>query len=329
MLPLPWLAAPMRQALSQPGHALLVLGAPGVGAFEFQHSLAQTWLCEAAAPGAAACGRCVSCHLVQAHSHPDLMLLLPEAQRAERGWLAAPDADAEGAGKRKPSRQIRIGEVRAAVDWIVKTSSRGHAKVLLLHPAEAMNLHAASALLKTLEEPPAGARMLLSCSDAERLLPTVRSRCQRLTLPPPTEADAVAWLAGQGVRDPAVLLAACAGRPLDVLAWHARGVDAAAWAALPRAVAAGHAAALAGWPLPQVIDALQKLCHDLMAVSAGAPARYFPAAGLPPARDASALMDWAAELNRVARHADHPWQEALLLESMVSQGQRALDTLAP
>lgn len=325
-LPLPWIAPSLQRALAQPGHALLVVGSPGVGAFEFQHTLAQTWLCEAAAPGAWACGQCAGCRLVLAHTHPDLMVLLPEALRAERGWSAAQEADADG-GKRKPSRQIRIGEVRAAIDWIVKTSSRGRAKVLLLHPAEAMNPQSASALLKTLEEPPAGARLLLSCSDSERLLPTVRSRCQRVALPAPPVADARAWLAARGVDDPGVLLAACAGRPLDALAWHERGVDAATWSALPRAVAAGRAAALAGWPLPLVLDALHKLCHDLMAGAAGGTARYFPAAGLPRARSLAALVDWAQALGRVARHAEHPWQEALIVESLVSRGQRALDTL--
>lgn len=329
-LPLPWLAEPLAQALAQPGHALLLVAPPGVGALEFLHTLAQAWLCEARpaqAAVAAPCGHCAACRLVQARTHPDLMLLLPEAMRVALGWAAAPESDADG-GKRKPSKQIRIPEVRAGIDWIVKTSSRGRAKLLLLHPGEALNLQAASALLKTLEEPPQGARLLLSCGDPERLLPTVRSRCQRIVLPAPATPLALAWLAEQGVADPAVLLAAAGGGPLDALALQQAGIDAAAWAALPRALAAGQAAAWAGWPLPRALDALQKLCHDLMCVAVGGAPRFFPAAALPPVRGLAGLPAWARELQRVARHAEHPWQEALLLESLVSQGRLALDTLA-
>jgi DNA polymerase-3 subunit delta' len=326
-LPLPWLAAPLQQALAQPGHALLLVAAPGVGALAFQLTLAQAWLCESTHP-AKPCGTCTSCHLFQARTHPDLKLLLPEALRVELGWAEAAE-DSEG-GKRKPSRQIRIDEVRGAIDWIVKTTSRGRAKVLVLHPAEALNPVGANALLKTLEEPPAGARLLLSCSDPEHLLPTVRSRCQRLNLPAPAADMAASWLAGQGVGDAPALLAACGGRPLDALALFRAGVDAPTWAALPRALAQGQAGAWAGWPLPRALDALQKLCHDLMAVAAGAGPRYFPAESLPvPRGGLPPLLAWAAELNRVARQAEHPWNEALLLDALVTRGRQALATLKP
>jgi DNA polymerase-3 subunit delta' len=325
-LPLPWLATALRAALARPGHALLVVGAPGVGALPFQLSLAQGWLCEAGDAATRPCGRCAACRLCQAGTHPDLRLLLPETLRQALGWSEA-DTDADG-GKRKPSRQIRIDEVRAAIDWIVKTSSRGRAKVLVVHPAEAVNPIAANALLKTLEEPPAGVRLLLSCSDAEHLLPTVRSRCQRLPLSPPAEADALAWLQAQGVDAPSALLAACAGRPLDALALHHDRIDAAAWAALPRALARGQAAAWAGWPLARCLDSLQKLCHDLLAASVGAPPRYFPVSSLPPAAGCTAaLLEWAAELGRVARNVEHPWQDALLVDALTTRGRDALATL--
>lgn len=324
-LPLPWLAAPLQQALAQPGHALLLVASPGVGALEFQLTLAQAWLCEAVS-GPRPCGQCASCRLVQARTHPDLKVLLPETLRVELGWSEAGE-DSEG-GKKKPSKQIRIDEVRGAIDWIVKTTSRGRAKVLVVHPAEALNPVGANALLKTLEEPPAGARLLLSCSDAEHLLPTVRSRCQRLNLPAPSAAEAGEWLAGQGVADSLALLAACGGRPLDALGLHRAGVNAASWAALPRALAQGQGGAWAGWPLPRTIDALQKLCHDLLAVAAGAAPRYFPVGALPvPRGGIEPLLGWADELNRVARQVEHPWSEALLVDSLVTRGRQALATL--
>ncbi|HSQ73079.1 MAG TPA: DNA polymerase III subunit delta', partial [Rubrivivax sp.] len=102
------------------------------------------------------------------------------------------------------------------------------------------------------------------------------------------------------------------------------GIDAAAWSALPAALAHGRAAALAGWPVPQVVDALQKLCHDAMARAGGAPASYFPTERVPAAAAWDALASWSLELARVARHADHPWQEALMIDALVTQGRVAL-----
>jgi DNA polymerase-3 subunit delta' len=262
-------------------------------------------------------------------------LLRPETLRIARGAAADDDAAGDGGGggggaKRKPSRQIRIQEVRDAIDWIVQTNSRGRSKVLLLHPAEALNLQSASALLKTLEEPPSGARLLLSCTDAERLLPTVRSRCQRLVLPLPTNDVARRWLQQQEMTaaDADVLLAATAGQPLEALALYRTGIDAAGWSALPQALRDGRAAAWSGWPLGRTIDALAKLCHDLMAVAAGARPRYYQPSTLGGEADLAALAEWAHMLQRVERQAEHPWSEALLVDALESRGRRALATLA-
>jgi DNA polymerase-3 subunit delta' len=322
-LPLPWLEAPLLQALQQQrAHALLLQAAQGLGALEFMLTLAQAWLCEST-DAAPPCGRCASCRLLQSGSHPDLHLLMPEALRgAYGGGAQANEEAAEGAkARRKPSRQIRIDEVRAAIDWVAQTSSRGRAKVVLLHPAEAMNLQAASALLKTLEEPPGQARLVLSTADEARLLPTVRSRCQRIRLPGPAVEQACAWLVEQGVRDAPVMLAAAGGAPLGARDLAAAGVDAAAWLALPRAVARGQATMLAGWPIPQAVDALQKLCHDAWVHASGAAPRYFPTQALPPGARAAALADWARSLSRVARHDEHPWNEGLLVEALVGEGR--------
>ncbi|MDE2367577.1 MAG: DNA polymerase III subunit delta' [Burkholderiales bacterium] len=341
-LPLPWLAAPLREVLAtQRGHALLVHGAAGIGALPFAVTIAQAWLCEAAEGVARPCGRCGSCRLVQSRLHPDLLVLLPETLRRAHDWPLIDDkVDGEDA-KRKPSRQIRIVEVRALIDWTTRTPARGRGKVALLHPADALNVQSANALLKTLEEPPGSTRLLLTCADPEWLLPTVRSRCQRVRLPDPDPALAASWLAGQGVADAdgaRILIQACNGRPLDALALAQQGVDAAAWTALPLAVARGQAGALAGWPVPQALDALQKICHDAMARSVGGLARYFPHDAVPARAGIAALAAWSRELDRVARHADHPWNEGLLIESLVLSGRAALsaepapgrmDTLRP
>ncbi len=331
-LPLPWLAAPLADALArQRGHALLVHGSAGVGALPYVLTLAQAWLCEgrsaaslAAVPAASPCGRCVACHLVRNHLHPDLMVLMPETLRRAFDWPLVDDRPDSDDAKRKPSKQIRINEVRALIDWSTKTSSRGQGKVAVLHPADALNVQSANALLKTLEEPPVGTRLILTTADPAQLLPTVRSRCQLQVLPAPPADVATAWLAGQGQSQAGVLLAACSGRPLDALALAQAGVSGDSWAALPALLSGGQAAALAGWPVPRALDALHKLCHDAMALAAGGTPRYFPAGSVPRTGSMARLAAWSLELDRVARHDDHPWNEGLLLDALVQQGAAAL-----
>jgi DNA polymerase III subunit delta' len=317
-LPLPWLRAPLDRALDgQRSHALLVHGAPGIGSLEFGVALAQAWLCEAPS-GERPCGRCASCRLVQSQSHPDLKLRVPEELALAIDWPVQTDE------KRKPSRQIRIDEVREAIDWIVTTPARGRAKVLVIHPAEALNAAAASALLKTLEEPPAGVRLVLCAAEPASLMPTVRSRCQLFTLPAPEPAVALAWLAGQGVADAEVLLAGAGGRPIDARALHREGVTGPVWAGLPGSVAQGQAGALAGWPVSRTVDALQKLCHDAMVAASGGVPRFFPPASVPAAASLRTLDLWHRTLQRVRRHADHPWSEPLLVDALVAEGRAAL-----
>jgi len=324
-LPLPWIAKPLAQALGmERSHALLWCAAPGAGALAAALVLAQSRLCELPGPQGLACGRCGSCRLVQAQSHPDLFVMLPEQDRRETGWWLSSDRPEGEEGKRKPSRQIRIDDVRGLLDWVTKTSSRGRGKMVVLHPAEALNHHAASALLKTVEEPPAGTRLVLTCSDAQHVMPTVRSRCQQFTMPVPEPAAAIAWLAGQGVSDPEVLLAACDGRPLEVLAWKQRGIDAERWGALPAQLAAGKAGVLAGASVAQAVELLLKVCHDAMAQAVAAPSRYFAPGRVPAGLALPALSRWQKELHRLAEAAEHPWHEALAIDALVSGAQRAL-----
>ena len=339
----PWLREPLAQALVQlHSHAVLLHGPEGVGQFEFSLALARAWLCEQPGGDGAvsrgtlrpACGHCVACRLMDAGSHPDFHLVLPEALQASLGLGdgGADDGSDSGTEKvggksRKPSQEIKVEAIRAVVQFSQSTASRGRAKVVLVHPVERMNLVAANTLLKTLEEPPGQVRFVLSGAALEQLLPTVRSRCQawRLSLP---DADVAAgWLAQQlqlGADDARVLLAAAGGQPLSARERHAQGLDARSWVSLPRDVQQGQAGALAQWPLPWMVDGLQKLCHDLARVAVGAAPRYFPADCLPQPPELSRLQQWSQELSRLARHADHPWNLPLKVETLVLQARAVM-----
>ncbi|MFT3665587.1 DNA polymerase III subunit delta' [Piscinibacter sp.] len=334
-LPLPWLAPWLDEALrTQRGHAVLLHGPQGIGQWQLALTLAQAWLCEAdasAGQGAARpCGRCAACRMVQARTHPDLLVLIPEALQAPLGWALA-DGDAEpaeaGSGKKQPSKEIRVDAVRGAVAFAQTTPARQAGKVVVLHPAERMNAISANALLKTLEEPAGNARFILSCAAPQALLPTIRSRCQALALHLPPAEAATAWLAQQGVAQPQTVLAAAGGAPLDALDWLREGLDAKLWQQLPAAMQRGDAdalAALAGWPLPRVVDALQKLCHDLACAGLGTAPRFFPAETLPRQTDITKLDTWSRELARAARQAEHPLNAGLAIETLVTQARRAL-----
>jgi DNA polymerase-3 subunit delta' len=176
LAPLPW-QQPQWQQL-QPAlqddslpPALLLAGSMGIGKQQFAAALTARLLCRAAVAGTA-CGECKSCILLHAGNHGDLLWLQPDA------------------GK----RVIKVDQVRAAIDFANQTPGLGLRKVIVLNPAEALNINGANALLKSLEEPSASTSMILVSHAVGTLPATIRSRCQRLNLAQPDAAAAIAWL---------------------------------------------------------------------------------------------------------------------------------------
>lgn len=194
-----WFAAPIAEiesalATQRLAHGILIHEDPGAGGLELARWIAQRVNC--ARPEEAPCGECQSCRWITADQHPDVTRLSPEGD----------------------SSQILIQAVRdLAADLALTSHGKGY-KVAIIRPAEAMNVFAANALLKTLEEPPARTMVLLVTSQPSRLLPTLRSRCSRLRLPGPARAEAARFLAaarGAGPWDEA--LAATGAGPFALL----------------------------------------------------------------------------------------------------------------
>jgi len=206
-----------RQVPSLP-HALLIHGPQGIGKLALAEHLAQCLLCEAQDRDSTPCGKCDGCRWFLVGSHPDLRRLEPES--LARRPVASDDEElpAEGpTGPRKPSTEIRVEQIRGLDGFLNHQSHRGGRRVALVHPAEAMNVNAANALLKSLEEPPGSTVFILVSHRAARLPATIRSRC--VTVPvgiPPADA-ARAWLADQRVAEPERWFAYASGAPLRAL----------------------------------------------------------------------------------------------------------------
>ena len=308
----------LAQRAEQLPHALLFKGPAGIGKRVFAAALAKGLLCEKPPSPLMACGGCEACHWFDTSNHPDYRILQPEFAEV---------AEDEALPDKKKKRDISIAQVRSLAEFINISSHRNGAKVVVIQPAEAMNVNAANALLKSLEEPPPYTFFLL-VSDRPHVLPaTIRSRCQQVALRPPSAIEAAAWLAERGLQQPELALAQAGGAPLLALEldnpdyWAARNqfLDGLSKREFdPLALAERFAT----HPIAQLINWLQRWSYDLARLSFGQPLRYNP-----DRRDAliSAtkrmksleILRFHRELVRFQRVVNHPLNPRLLIEDVL------------
>jgi DNA polymerase-3 subunit delta' len=307
-------------------HALLIHGRAGIGKLKFAQHLAQGLLCESPTETREPCGHCPACLWFSQGNHPDYRSVLPEALAGDLATDEKADAE-EGKKTRTPSKEIKIEQVRALLDFCGVGSHRGGSRVVLIYPAEAINVAAANALLKTLEEPPAGVVFLLVSARIDRLLPTIISRCRQWPMSLPPVDTATAWLAQQGVDDPAALLAEAGGAPLTALALATdenralRDFALAQLAAGPRCDAFACAENLQKLPVPMVLGWLQRWLYDLSAQRAAGTPRYFPAASKALERcaaelDATRFSRYLKTVTRQRMVENHPLNPRLVFEEL-------------
>lgn len=175
-------------------HALLLAGPEYCGKLDFARILAKSLLCENRdSDSQLACSQCKSCSLFEAGSHPDYT----SVQLAEK------------------KSQIVVDQIRKLNEFVYLSRSYQGSRVVIISPVERLNVNAANSLLKTLEEPPEKTVLILVSSNPSELIPTIRSRCQLLHLPQPSQDHATQWLSTQTLENPLEeLLTAAAGKPM-------------------------------------------------------------------------------------------------------------------
>ncbi len=298
----------LRRATGRLPHALLIHGARGTGKLALAESIAELLLCEAADAATKPCGACEGCRWLRAGSHPDFRRLEPEALARE------PLLEEEGEGpakKGKPSTEVKVEQVRELAGFLNLRSHRGRLRVALVHPAEDMNPSAANALLKGLEEPPAGAVFLLVSHRPARLLPTIRSRCVALPVPIPPRQEALEWLSGQGAKDARRWLAYAGGAPLTALDYAGKAQVLERLLQRPQPVEARE-------DLEALLEALQKIALDRAFSALGLPPKY--GTGAPPAErsQARAWLAFAREMGQHRQLIRHPLNPKLFSAAMLS-----------
>jgi len=194
----PWLAEHWsfflrRLEQNRLAHALMIEGPAGSGKQALANAMVAKLLCSEDQPEA--CGQCRSCKLLTGGAHPDRFDIQPE----------------EG------SDVIKVDQVRVLIASLYLTSSVSARKVACIHPADSMNMAAANALLKSLEEPVGDAVLILVCSVPGRLPITIRSRCQSVVVSQPDSQPVLDWLEKSSSKSRAEVTAAlqaAGGSPL-------------------------------------------------------------------------------------------------------------------
>lgn len=298
-------------------HAVLLEGPRGVGKVHFAERWAQALMCASPTVTGDACGACRECVWLTGATHPDFKRVTIETEDA---------GEADGAGKRRPT-EISVSQVRSVIASLQLSRHSAARRVVLVHPAEALNTQAANALLKALEEPGDDILFLLVTHRSASLLPTIRSRCQRLTFGLPAPDTAHAWLSARGVPNPGVALSMAGGAPLaaacstDLSALRAQCLRALAqppeldYILLADLCAGQHTEAMV-W--------LQKWIYDLLCSRMADGIRFNTdftreIKVLNNTFNVHALGRYYRDLTRAIRMADHPLNAQLVLETLFMQ----------
>lgn len=304
-------------------HALLLAGKSGLGKSSLAQAFAQGLLCTAPQATGLACGSCQACGWFTLGNHPDFRLIQPDSM--------APETDEERGKDKKKSEQIRIEQIRELETFLSVGTHRGGLRIILVDPADTMNAVTQNALLKSLEEPPPASLFMLVTSRPQRLLATIRSRCQLLHVSAPPTELAEAWLAEQGMANPSAALAAADGAPLAALAavdWEKPQHEFLSRLQEPSFDPLRLADMCNSLDPALVVTWLQRWVYDLLQLQAAGTVRYHHTMQAAMARIAAraspaALCDLLRRLAQARALATHPLNPRLFFEHIFLEYQAA------
>ena len=303
-------------------HALLLKGQSGIGKLDFATNFAKSLLCNNPTVDHQACNICPSCGWFEQDNHPDFRQITPEQDTDK-------DEDTSVKGKGGKKSQISVAQIRSLSDFLSLSShQKSGTRIVLIHPAEALNNASANALLKMLEEPSAGVLFILMSHQPHKLLPTILSRCQKIDMPIPSQAESLSWMQVAGIENAAEILRYAGGSPL--LAASQDG-DGSQMAILSKELLCGRqlnvfnaTSTLIVMGMENAINALQKWTYDLMLSASINQVRYHAEYAVDLNKLSKMLMLdqyflLQEKLVEAKKSATHPLNQELQLEALLLQ----------
>ena len=188
-------------------HALILKGKGGIGKHDFAMTFAKSYLCQSPLDNYLPCEICSSCNWFP-ESHPDFKHIAPIENDDDESY------------KRKTIRKknIVIDQIRELSEYLELSAHQEKGKrIVLIEPADALNQAASNALLKILEEPPENTLFILVTSQAQKLIATIRSRCQLLDFRGPSLEEAREFLTFEKITYDESLLSFTGGSPFNAI----------------------------------------------------------------------------------------------------------------
>lgn len=311
-------------------HAILLHGHAGIGKYQFAQAFIQSLLCQSPHADGKACGTCQNCHWFHEDAHPDFRLLTPEQEG---------DADTETESAKKKSKKkanISVSQIRELNDFVHLSSHKANGyKIVLIHPAETLNIASANALLKMLEEPAGNVIFVLIAHQTHKLLPTILSRCHKIAMPAPDVESASSWLNQQGVSEAQEKLAYFSNAPVLVMEQVAQKMPfddiCHGLAQAEKLDPTQLASQLTSTQVEAGLNALQKWLYDLIALKTGCELRYHLAyaqalRALANRVNLNGLFELQKKVAALKNLALHPLNHALQVECLLLEYAKLFST---